>query len=132
MSKSITTAQLTEDQAAEYRKLIDNLGQFAKAHHLPIVLHTRYNCIVTDSEDSQNFKGSTATIMGHLYSLPPSIVTAARLIDEDPDGIPAIIGTVLSTMAGQQDHVEEMVASAPHDGAELITYEDGEPVWMSS
>ena len=129
MSKSITTAQLTEDQAAEYRKLIDNLGQFAKAHHLPIVLHTRYNCVVTDSEDSQNFKGSTASIMGHLYSLSPVLTAAARLIDEDPSNMVEVLAVVVGTHANQQEHIEEMVASAPHDGAELITYEDGKPIW---
>lgn len=132
MSKSIITAQLTEDQAAEYRRLIDQLGAFAKQHNLPIILHTRYNSTVTDSETSQNFNGPTATVIGHLYSLAPVAVAAARLIDEDPNDIPNVLAVVLAAMSTHQEHVEEMVASAPRDGAELITYVDGKPIWLSS
>lgn len=129
MSKSIITAQLTADQVAEYRSLINQIGAFAQAHHLPIILHTRYNTTVTDDTTSQNFSGSTATVMGHLYSLSPVQTAAARLIDEDPSNMVEVLAVVVGTHANQQEHIEEMVASAPHDGAELITYEDGKPIW---
>lgn len=129
MSKSIITAQLTEDQAAEYRKLIDQVSEFAKAHHLPIILHTRFNTTVTDSDASQDFKGSSATIMGHLYSLAPTHLAAARLIDEDPSDMVETLALVVGSHAEHQEHIEEMVAAAPHDGAELLYYEDGKPIW---
>lgn len=129
MSKSIITAQLTANEVAHYRALIDQVSEFAKSHHLPIILHTHFNSTVTDSDTSQDFKGSSATIMGHLYSLAPTQLAAARLIDEDPSNMVEVLAVVVGAHANQQEHIEEMVASAPHDGAELITYEDGKPIW---